>query len=465
MLPSIKVYLVFRGGGKPHDDAIGMGVKSSGTKFIHRSQARTFANASSVTTSTAQAGAHQGECLSFFSGKTFFPRLKGPLFSHSDARLTDQEALEEIKQLSQQLQRLYERIPPRGTAISTISALLDTCKGSNNSTSLKPPPLPAICNKPAVKHLDKGTNTNTMEGIDQVDCLNTSQTRITITDESIKVIENSDNSCNGINSNSNNKNNNYISFDNLQLKCMCADNDDDHLHSSTDGDPTETDHHHHTIDNNDDINCDNYDCKLREKQLNNLRNSLNNFMLNSESCDNLYNNKSRLGERRLNFNTNNKNNSNIKTHFNNNNSKKPNCLDINNSKNVNTNLNLDSVVNNKTNCSNSSKLLKLSKSDDNCLRNRDSSNMSDSTNNINVSSLNATTSNSLSTNSDSVIVVASSGDVASMETETDGTTASVSTATTAPASATPNSKRKKSPEKRLVLDLNDRSKYTEEVSV
>jgi hypothetical protein len=47
--------LVFRGGGKPHEEPM----KSSGAKFISRSQPRTFANASS--TSTAQMGVHVGK--------------------------------------------------------------------------------------------------------------------------------------------------------------------------------------------------------------------------------------------------------------------------------------------------------------------------------------------------------------------------------------------------------------------
>lgn len=56
--------MVFRGGGKPPDDSMGLGLKSSGAKFICRSQARALGNPSTATSSTAQLGA--------FAGKLFF---------------------------------------------------------------------------------------------------------------------------------------------------------------------------------------------------------------------------------------------------------------------------------------------------------------------------------------------------------------------------------------------------------
>lgn len=46
-----QVYIVLRS-GKSHQETIGMGAKSSGAKFNFRPQVRTFANPSSVTTST-----------------------------------------------------------------------------------------------------------------------------------------------------------------------------------------------------------------------------------------------------------------------------------------------------------------------------------------------------------------------------------------------------------------------------
>ncbi|XP_054736643.1 uncharacterized protein LOC129243565 [Anastrepha obliqua] len=100
-----KVYIVLRS-GKSHQEAIGMGAKSSGAKFNFRPQVRTFANPSSVTTSTVPA----------------------PGTTSGDTRLSDQEALEEIRQLSVQLQRIQEMAPPKGVAVMTISSLLDGLK-------------------------------------------------------------------------------------------------------------------------------------------------------------------------------------------------------------------------------------------------------------------------------------------------------------------------------------------------
>ncbi|XP_028902244.2 uncharacterized protein LOC105221492 [Zeugodacus cucurbitae] len=100
-----KVYIVLRS-GKSHQESIGMGAKSSGAKFNFRPQVRTFANPSSVTTSTVPvAGTTSG-----------------------DTKLSDQEALEEIRQLSVQLQRIQEMAPPKGVAVMTISSLLDGLK-------------------------------------------------------------------------------------------------------------------------------------------------------------------------------------------------------------------------------------------------------------------------------------------------------------------------------------------------
>lgn len=54
---------MFRSGGKPPEDAMGMGVKSSGAKFISRSQARPIANAypSTATSSNTPLGTNIGE--------------------------------------------------------------------------------------------------------------------------------------------------------------------------------------------------------------------------------------------------------------------------------------------------------------------------------------------------------------------------------------------------------------------
>lgn len=99
-----KVYIVLRS-GKSHLDTIGMGAKSSGAKFNFRPQIRTFGNPSSATTSTAQL----------------------------ETKLSDQEALEEVRLLSLQLQRIQEMAPPKGLAVNTISHLLESLKSSSSS--------------------------------------------------------------------------------------------------------------------------------------------------------------------------------------------------------------------------------------------------------------------------------------------------------------------------------------------
>ncbi|XP_058461059.1 uncharacterized protein LOC131436379 [Malaya genurostris] len=187
-----KVYLVFRGGGKHQDDSTGLGIKPSGAKFISRSHGRTFANASSVTTSTAQLGG----------------------IMVNEGRLTEEEAIDEIKELHNQLQRLYDRVPQRGVAIITIACLMETCK----SSSLKPPPPPgvkAIMTAPdskLTKVVDKGINTDTlMNGNYGSSPWQESDTRIMITDDSYH--------------NDRSKDNSKFSLDILQLKCMCSDDD------------------------------------------------------------------------------------------------------------------------------------------------------------------------------------------------------------------------------------------------
>lgn len=47
--------------------------------------------------------------------------------------MSDQEALEELRQVSQQLKRIQEIAPPKGTAVMTISSLLDSLKNGPNS--------------------------------------------------------------------------------------------------------------------------------------------------------------------------------------------------------------------------------------------------------------------------------------------------------------------------------------------
>ncbi|GAB0088414.1 uncharacterized protein DMENIID0001_028240 [Sergentomyia squamirostris] len=155
-----KVYLVFRGGGKP-EDSIGLGTKPSGAKFICRSQGRTLANASTATSSTAQLALHGA--------------------AH-EGRLTEQEALEEIKQLCAELVRVQERAPPRGVAVATITTLMESLR-CHPPPTLKPPGLPIRATETAF--VDKATNTvNTNENHWYHE--SNGGARIVITDESDK---------------------------------------------------------------------------------------------------------------------------------------------------------------------------------------------------------------------------------------------------------------------------------------
>lgn len=103
-----------------------------------------------------------------------------------DGRLTEQEALEEIHELYNQLQMLRDRVPMRGTAISTISTLIDNCKVTSNSLTLKPPPSvvgvkksgfilntsSTLCStNNVIQLIDKSTNTNTTAQTYGIDCI------------------------------------------------------------------------------------------------------------------------------------------------------------------------------------------------------------------------------------------------------------------------------------------------------
>uniref|UniRef100_A0A9I3EHU9 G-protein coupled receptors family 3 profile domain-containing protein n=1 Tax=Anopheles dirus TaxID=7168 RepID=A0A9I3EHU9_9DIPT len=226
-----KVYLVFRGGGKHQDDPTGLGIKPSGAKFISRSHGRTFANASSVTTSTAQLGANMA----------------------NEGRLTETEALEELKLLYTQLQRLYERIPQRGAAILTVASLMEACR----TTSLRPPPaigapspLKAIqgvgapdglsmasagtavssATPTAIQRADKSTNTNTTATIPNGSVtVPTSiahmppQTRITITDEADGTpVPERDKRCPNQPAQARSIDGSDFRLDHQQLQCMCS---------------------------------------------------------------------------------------------------------------------------------------------------------------------------------------------------------------------------------------------------
>lgn len=190
-----------------------------------------------------------------------------------DGRLTEQEALDEIRELCNQLQNLRDRVPNRGNAHSTISTLLDQCKPtSSNCLSLKPPLTGGVGKKQAaimgngntttattltttgltggtalVQCADKSTNTNTiattgnerwMLNPNHANGISTTCTRISITDDCDNRACDDDN-----NSNNATKQNrslplemdatatnpaplsekSELSFGDLQLQCMCSD--------------------------------------------------------------------------------------------------------------------------------------------------------------------------------------------------------------------------------------------------
>lgn len=162
-------------------------------------------------------------------------------FLHStgtDLRLSENETLEEIRQLSNQLQRLYERAPPRGVALATLSALLETCKTSHPLT-LKPPIVTKI-NDSHITHHDKSTNTDT--NISQLQHTTSNGcAKITITDESGKSLNRqsinnknlvdvvgghsvtfSDDLINKTSDESSNQSTSNINYENLKLQCMCS---------------------------------------------------------------------------------------------------------------------------------------------------------------------------------------------------------------------------------------------------
>ncbi len=202
-----QVYLVMRSGKALEDN---MHNKTSGAKFISRTQIRTFASASSVNASTGQ-------------------------LQHPDNRLSESEAIDEIKQFAQQLQRLYERIP-RGPITNVILTLLDICKSvqSTNQLTLKPP-LQAL---PPVKKLsicdpncvDKETNTSLENFLQWQEEQTNNGCKYIISDKcdnNQKIITNNNNKTTSRNNKCCNQeqitcSTNSINFDNLQLQCMCS---------------------------------------------------------------------------------------------------------------------------------------------------------------------------------------------------------------------------------------------------
>lgn len=166
-------------------------------------------------------------------------------FIFADGRLTEQEALDEIRALSNQLQHLRDRVPMRGNAHTTLSSLLDNCKPATNCLSLKPPPttsgggkkLAAIMNNNSttiapvavVECADKSTNTNTMMTAMGAGLLSAHQpngtacTRISITDDCDNRIEGEQMLRQAPPDTISTGGRSELSFGDLQLQCMCSD--------------------------------------------------------------------------------------------------------------------------------------------------------------------------------------------------------------------------------------------------
>uniref|UniRef100_A0A336LL06 CSON010180 protein n=1 Tax=Culicoides sonorensis TaxID=179676 RepID=A0A336LL06_CULSO len=291
-----KVYLVFRGGEKGHDEPM-VGIKASHTKFIHRSQMNKYGNS---TTSTAQLGGTD--------------------------KLTDQEALEEVKALHNQLQILLQRTPHNGAAISTISMLLEAFKqprsnqltvasaglAIQSSAQIKTSneSLIAIKNKAIASTPANNTTKSTVDKcvstechMNQITCNDSakicSNTIISSnyrgTDDSSNhkncsdIVEKKEQNKGETNSTPPNNNNNCsmsvedeinrsnVSFDDLDLRCMCSDEEEDCHHCSDTSEIEST-----LVKQFSDLN-------LESKAKNEY--SVSNNKKTYESCDNLYNSK------------------------------------------------------------------------------------------------------------------------------------------------------------------------------
>lgn len=177
-------------------------------------------------------------------------------FLTGDNKLSENEAVEEIKQLARQLQNLYDRIPQRGPTTNVILTLIEICRAAQqpHSVSLKPPDVKlAICNGngnssssngtngsckliesamvKALCYLDKATNTS----FDNLACQQIHSTscgqRTLISDDCDQNNTTRNNKCNShkccltVNKTTRTKMNDStgsINFDNLQLQCMCS---------------------------------------------------------------------------------------------------------------------------------------------------------------------------------------------------------------------------------------------------
>lgn len=153
--------------------------------------------------------------------------------------MSESEAVEEIKQLTKQLQNLFDRIPQRGPATNVILTLLDICRSAQaQSTSgaltLKPPPLPheqpkklSICNGSSCgASVDKGTNTSldnlVWQPLNRSMISDKCDNDILVVSKSVKPSHKSNCEANNKTTMTINCSSNSINFENLNLQCMCS---------------------------------------------------------------------------------------------------------------------------------------------------------------------------------------------------------------------------------------------------
>lgn len=147
----------------------------------------------------------------------------------NDNRLNENEAIEEIKQLALQLQKLHDRMPQKCSATNVILTLLEICKAAqqNAGGASKPPMLQyesAQQQQQEAKLLsknvvDKATNTS-HENL--VACCRISDKCDNQTSSSNKKKASRSKCCEVANNNAITCSTNSINFDNLQLQCMCS---------------------------------------------------------------------------------------------------------------------------------------------------------------------------------------------------------------------------------------------------
>lgn len=417
-------------------------------------------------------------------------------------KLTDQEALEEIKSLQNQLQVLLQRTPHNGAAISTISLLLEAFKqprsnqltiatamqSSARKTSNES--LIAIKNK-AIASSTATTTVDKCVSTESIDSFHKDEKHHATTNDAYAGGSNcssisfekhekhngsKDNVTPANNDNGNNLsvedeiNRSNVSFDDLDLRCMCSDDEEDCQHYTESGfEPI-------LVKQCSDLHLDNK-----------LKNNNSNKKKSYDSCDNLYGSKKSCihgyyCQHQQNEPTVKMADSTTKRE-----SKKfyhsgynPHHKHYRKQHQPRYECKLDSEIVAK-------KLLNTIKCEAGPIKldapppvpprkslplNNNTNSASITCKNVNILSVSNLTVKTLKTipshlddqnlNNESNIKEDSGND---STTSTDNTAQVESKESLNRCSSVKSQKRKKSPEKRLVLDLNDRSKYTEEVSV